>query len=206
MAAQTPTTEPRNWTYLAGRTIAAAFLIGALAASYTHIVHLFNMLGLHGWQAWTAPAFVDGFAMLGRLARSPQFASETRRTGLRVQIIATAVSFIANVIAGDTWGARIFGAMVVVGYVVAELLSERMRPVATKTEQVKATRSDAARKAAATRAANKTDAERKTAERAERTKLARLARQAERDALEAQLAAPAAPVSPAPYMVDRTYL
>lgn len=155
MAASTSTTETRNWTYLTARGIVWMFTIGALAASYTHIVHLFGMLGLHGWQAWTAPAFVDGFALLGRLARSRQFATETRRTGLRVQIIATSVSFIANVIAGDSIGARIFGAMVVIGYVVAELLAERMHPVTTKAEADKAKRSAAATKAAATRAANK---------------------------------------------------
>lgn len=202
----TTTAATRNWTYLAGRTIAAGFLLGALAASYTHIVHLFNMLGLHGWQAWAAPVFVDGFAMLGRLARSTQFAEQTRRTGLRVQIIATSVSFIANVVAGETWGARIFGAMVVVGYVVAELLSERMIPAPTKVEQVKAGRSAAATRAAATRAANKAKADQQAAARKERAKLARLAKQAERDALEAQLAAPAAPISPAPIAYEPTYI
>lgn len=166
MAANTTTTEPRNFTYLTARSIVWMFTLGALAASYTHIVHLFGMLGLHGWQAWTAPAFVDGFALLGRLARSRQFAAETRRTGLRVQIIATSVSFIANVVAGDSIGARIFGAMVVIGYVVAELLAERMHPATTKAEAEKAKRSAAGQKAAATRAANKAVAAKKPARKA----------------------------------------
>lgn len=179
MAAKTPTTEPRNWTFLTGKAIGTMFLLGALAASYTHIVHLFEMLGLHGWQAFTAPAFVDGFAMLGRLARSRQFDDKTRVLGLRVQIIATAVSFIANVIAGDSLGARIFGALVVAGYVVAELLTERMSPAATKTEALKVTRSAAATKAAATRAANKAKADAAAATKAARAAARRATKQAE---------------------------
>lgn len=193
----TTTTEPRNWTYIAGRTIASGFLVGALAASYTHIVHLSNMGHLYGWQAWTAPAFVDGFAMLGRLARSKSFAGSTRRTGLRVQIAATSVSLVANVIAGDTIGARIFGALVVIGYVVAELLAESMHPVATRTEAAKATRSAAATQAAQTRKANAAAKAAQDADRKERARLRRLAKQAEIDALNADYAAQSAPVSPA---------
>lgn len=179
MATTTKTTEPRNWTYLSGKAIGWMFLIGALAASYTHIVHLFEMLGLHGWQAFTAPAFVDGFAMLGRLARSRQFDGKTRIMGLRVQVTATAVSFIANVIAGDSIGARIFGALVVIGYVVAELLTERMSPAATQAEQTKATRSAAATKAAATRAANKARTEAAAASKAKAAAARRATKQAE---------------------------
>lgn len=194
----TKTTEPRNYTYLAGRTIASGFLVGALAASYTHIVHLSNMGHLYGWQAFAAPVFVDGFAMLGRLARSKSFADSTRRTGLRVQIAATSVSFIANVVAGDSIGARIFGALVVLGYVVAELLAESMHPATTKAEAVKATRSQAAIKAAATRATNKAEADRKAAERKQRETLRRKVKAAETDAMERTFAAPAALVSGVP--------
>jgi hypothetical protein len=87
--------------------------------------------------------------------------------------------------------------MVVTGYVVAELLTERMSPAATKAEAVKATRSQAAIKAAATRAANKAEADRKAAARKDRAALARRVK-ATTDTLEADFAATAAPVSPAP--------
>lgn len=194
----TTTTAPRNWTYLTAKTITRGIAILAVTISYTHIVHLFNLLGLTGWQAYAAPIFIDGFAMLGLLARSESFAPQTRRMGLRFQIAATVVSLAANIGAGNSAGARIFGAMVVAGYVAAEMLAEKMNPAATKAEAVKATRSQAATKAAATRAANKAEADRKAAERKERARMTRLARQSERDALEAQLAAPSAPISPAP--------
>lgn len=192
------TKTPRNWTYLGAKLIIAGFAVGALAASYTHIVHLFNMLGLTGWQAFTAPAFIDGFAILGLLGRSKSFADETRRTGLRIQVAATSVSFIANVVAGETWGGRIFGAMVVIGYVVAEWYADKLHAAPTKAQAVTATRSQAATKAAATRAINKAEAARKAAEKAERAKLNRLAKRAETAALEASFAAESAPVSPAP--------
>jgi hypothetical protein len=152
----------RNLTYLAGKLIVKGFMIGALAASYTHIVHLLNMLGLTGWQAFVAPAFIDGFALLGMLGRSPKFAAETRRVGFRMQVTASALSLIANVAAGQSWGARIFGVMVVAGYVVAEWYGEKLIPSVVDTEAqeiaeadaLSAKRSAAAQKAAATRKAN----------------------------------------------------
>lgn len=153
MAAKT--TAPRNFRYLTAKTIVTGFVLGAMVISYTHIVHLFAMLGLHGWQGNAAPAFIDGFVLLGILGRGEQFASRTRRTGLMLQIAATLVSLAANIAAGDSLGARIFGALVVVGYVVAEWYSDQLKPAtAEKAETVKATRSAAAQKAAATRKAN----------------------------------------------------
>lgn len=156
MAAKTTTTENHNYPQIAGTVIGYAFLVGALVVSYTHIVHLFNMLGLHGWQAYVAPAFVDGFAMLGKLGRSRQFASDTRRTGLWIQSVATVVSLAANIAAGGSLGGSLFGVLAVAGYVVAEIFVDHLRPVqAEKTEKTKSARSQAAQKAAATRAANK---------------------------------------------------
>lgn len=147
----------KNRTYIAAKTIVWAFVIGALVVSYTHIVHLFGMLGLHGWQAWAAPAFVDGFAMLGLLGRSHSFAPETRKIGLRIQVAATLISLVANITAGESCGARIFGAMVVAGYVVAEWYADKLRPIeAAHADDAKAKRSAAAKKAAATRKANAT--------------------------------------------------
>lgn len=153
----TKTTAPettRNYRFIAAKVIVSVFVIGAMVISYTHIVHLFNMLGLTGWQSWIAPAFVDGFTMMGLLGRSEQFSASTRRTGLRLQIAATLVSFVANVAAGESIGARIFGALVVIGYVVAEWYSDQLKPAATKAEATAVTRSAAAQKAAATRKAN----------------------------------------------------
>lgn len=196
----TTTTEPRNWTHIAVRTIIWFLMLVAIGASYTHIVHLFNMWHLFGWQAWIAPAFIDGFALLGLIGRGKAFAPETQRLGLRIQISATAVSVIANVWAGETTGARVFGVLVVAGYVLAEIYGGHMRPAATKAEIEQARKSAAAKQAAITRAANKAEADRKAAERKERTKLARLAKQAETTIEQAErtFATTVAPISPAP--------
>jgi hypothetical protein len=183
--ATTTTATPRNWTHLTGKLIGNLFLIGALVVSYTHIVHLFQMLGLHGWQSYAAPAFIDGFALLGRLGRSEQFAAATRRTGLKIQVIATAISLIANVVAGDSWGGRIFGALVVAGYVIAEVYVDQLRPVAddaqaaqqAEADALAAKRSAAATKAAATRAANKAKAKPGTPKQRANAKAARTTRQ-----------------------------
>jgi hypothetical protein len=152
----------KNHAYIAAKGIVYLFMAGALAASYTHIVHLFNLLGLHGWQAWASPAFVDGFALLGLLGRGAAFAAKTRRTGLKIQIAATSLSFVANVLAGESWGARIFGALVVAGYVIAEVYADQLVPAEADTAAAvadlaaaeTAKRSAAAKKGAATRKAN----------------------------------------------------
>lgn len=202
------TTEPRNWNYIAVRTIIWFLMLTAIGASYTHIVHLFNIWGLFGWQAWIAPAFIDGFALLGLIGRGRSFAPETQRVGLKIQISATGVSVIANVWAGETTGARVFGVLVVAGYVLAEIYGGHMRPAATKAELAKAAKSESAKQAAITRAANKAEADRKAAERKERTKLARLAKQAEMAStemasIERTFASTVAPISPAPFDYDQ---
>lgn len=145
----------QNRTYAAAKTITISIALLAVIISYTHIVHAFNLLGLTGWQAYAAPIFIDGFAILGLLAQGASFAPETRTLGRWFQVVATALSLAANVGAGDTLGARIFGGMVVAGYLAAEFLASRMRPIeAAKADDAKAKRSAAARKAAATRKAN----------------------------------------------------
>lgn len=145
----------QNRTYLAAKTITVSIAILAVIISYTHIVHAFNLLGLTDWQAYAAPLFIDGFALLGLLAQGRSFAPDTRKLGRWFQVVATIVSLAANIGAGHSIGGRIFGGMVVAGYLAAEMLANRMRPVeAAKAEDAKAKRSAAAKKAAATRKVN----------------------------------------------------
>lgn len=150
----TTTTAKTNYRYLTAKTITYGLALGAMVISYTHIVHLFNMLGLAGWQSYVAPAFIDGFVLLGILGRGEQFAESTRRTGLRLQIGGTLVSLAANVGAGDSRGAQIFGVLIVLGYLIAEWYADQLKPAATTAETTAAKRSAASRKAAETRRAN----------------------------------------------------
>lgn len=195
----------RNWRYiLVMLVVRGVYMPGALAISFNHIVGAGHMFGLTGWQAWTTPFFLDGFALIGMVMRSRVFAGDVRRFGLQLQAGAGAASLAANVLAGHTIGERVYGALVVAGLVVAELAGERLhagRAAGRKHGAVD--RSAAAKKAAATRAANKAASDAKRAAAAERRRAAR-----EVAGLEAAFAAPAAPVSapPAPVGEDAAYL
>jgi hypothetical protein len=199
----------RNWKYLLVMLVVRGFYMpGALAISFSHIIEAGRLLGLTGWQAWTAPFFIDGFALIGMVMRGRTFDHATRRFGLRLQIAAGVGSLAANIAAGHTTGERLYGALVVVGLVVAELAGERVHvgkhtPAAAAAELLAAKRSAAAKKAAATRAANKAKAAAAKAEADERRAAAaerrRLDRQvAELEAMAAGYVPADAPVSPAP--------
>lgn len=122
-----------NWTYLIALTITRAFMLGAAAISFTHIVTTSHLLGLGGFQALTTPFAIDGFATLGMLGRSRRFAETTRRAGLRIAIGAGALSLAANVYAGHTIGERIYGVIVVAAFIAAEQYADRMAPAAAET-------------------------------------------------------------------------
>ena len=143
-----------NRTYLLVAAIVRLYMIGALAVSFTHIVTASHLLGLEGWQAWTVPFAIDGFALLGMIGRSARFSADTQRTGFRLQITAGAVSLIANVYAGHTVGERLYGALIVAAFIVAEWYAAKLRPAPVVVPTEAERRSAAAKKAAATRKAN----------------------------------------------------
>jgi len=204
---------PANTKYRVTKVITRAYMVGAVAVSFTHIVHAFGMLGLHGWQAWTTPAFIDGLAVLGVLGRGEEFAPSTRRIGLRFQMGAGLVSLAANVYAGESVGARVLGVIAVVGFIAAEAYADRMRPapapVEVAIESTHTRRSEAAKrgavKAKATRAANaavKAQAEADRLARVEAKRIARRVKAAEisTQTMDAAFATSVAPVSPSPYL------
>lgn len=193
----------RNWRYiLVMLVVRGLYMPGALAISFDHIVTAGHMLGLTGWQAYTTPAFLDGFALIGMLMRARTFTTDVRRFGLWLQCGAGVGSLAANVTAGSTAGERIYGALVVAGLVVAELAGERLHAGRAPKPGARAAvdRSAAARKAAATRAANKAKNVEAAALRAEQRAAAAEGRRLAREVagLEAAYAGPAAPVSGPP--------
>jgi hypothetical protein len=155
------TMAPRkNLKYLIVATIVRIYMLGALAISFNHIITAASMVHLTGWQAWTAPFVIDGFAVLGMIGRSRSFATTTQRTGLLFQAGAGVLSLTCNIYAGHTLGERIYGAAIVSAFVAAEYYAGKLfpaTPAETETpEQVAAAkRSAAAKQAAITRAANK---------------------------------------------------
>lgn len=145
-----------NWTYIVVMAIVrGVYMPGALIISFGHIISAGEDLGLTGWQAFTAPFFLDGFAVLGMIGRSHAFLPETRRWALWMQVGAGAASLIANVYAGHNAGERIYGFLIVAGFVVAERFAERAYAAPIAADLAKAKRSEAARKGAATKAAKK---------------------------------------------------
>jgi Protein of unknown function (DUF2637) len=139
-----------NATYVAARLITNGYALGALGLSFSHIVSLGYHVGM-GWQSWLAPAFVDGLALLGRMGQSKRFAARTRRAGHRLMLGAGSLSFAANIAAGHTWGTRIFGAMVVIGFVIAEWYASQLAPVAPRAPRTPATPAPAPKTTAKTR-------------------------------------------------------
>jgi hypothetical protein len=191
-------------TYRIVKTLVLLQAIGAAIISFMHIVEVGQRYGL-GWQAWVAPFLIDGFAILGTIGRGAAFAPAARRLGFRLMLGAGAVSLACNVLAGTNVGQRVFGVLVVVGFVAAEWYATRLAPApaaAPVTDEAKARRSEAARRGAETRkrnAAAKQKAQR-AAVRAERA-AARAPKAPADSAAAARMLARAgsAPVSPAPY-------
>jgi len=99
--------------------IVCLFMLCAAIISFTHIVDVSHTLGL-GWEAYTAPFFIDGFAVLGKIGRSRRFADSTRSAGLKVMAAAGLVSLAANVTAGDNLGEQLYGVLVVSGFIAAD--------------------------------------------------------------------------------------
>lgn len=143
----------KNATYLTVSAIVRIYMLGALAVSFGHIITASHMLGLGGWQAYTVPFAIDGFAILGMIGRSSHFAASTQRTGFRLQIAAGALSLVANVYAGHTIGERLYGALIVAAFIVAEWYAAKLRPAPPVVPTAAERRSAAAKRGAATRKA-----------------------------------------------------
>jgi hypothetical protein len=120
-----------NATYVTALVIVNLYALGAVGLSFSHIVALGYQVGM-GWQSWLAPAFVDGLALLGRMGMSKRFSARTRRAGHRLMLGAGTLSLGANIAAGHTVGTRVFGAMVVAGFVIAEWYAGQLAPVAQR--------------------------------------------------------------------------
>ncbi|HET6212360.1 MAG TPA: hypothetical protein VFE14_05750 [Micromonosporaceae bacterium] len=156
------TTQPRqpiNWTYLATAIVVRMFMFGAAAVSFTHIIATSHALGL-GVEAWTVPFLVDGLAVLGLIGRSARFAASTQRAGLWFATGAGTLSLACNVYAGHNLGQRLYGVLVVAGFVATEWYASKLRPAPAAAESTtcKLDPAEAAARAAkarATRARNK---------------------------------------------------
>ncbi len=137
------------------QAIVKLYFVGALAGSFVHIISAAEKLGLSGWEAWSTPFMIDGLALIGMVMRSDDFSAATRKLGFRVQVVMGAFSLVANVYAAKSVGGVIYGVMIVALYIAAEWITDRIESVQVDRDREAAIkRSEAARKAAATKKNN----------------------------------------------------
>lgn len=134
-------------------TIVYTFMVGAAAVSCFDIIHLAEKYGVPAPISYTAPLFIDGIAWLGKIGRSKDFSTETRAAGLKLMAVGGVLSLAANVMVGETIGLKVYGALVVAGFITAEWYSAKLE---AKPEAVVVT--EPVVSAAATRAAQKRNA------------------------------------------------
>lgn len=109
----------RDYPLIAIRAVVWIFMIGAAVISTRHIVHISQTLGL-GWEAYTVPAFIDGIAIVGKVSMLARFSDSFRRSGFKLLMFGGVLSLAANVAAGNNWGERGFGVLVVAGFMLLE--------------------------------------------------------------------------------------
>lgn len=134
------------------RNIAKLYFVAALAASFSHIITAAGKIGLSGWEMWSTPFMIDGLAVIGLVMRGEAFSCQTRKIGFWTQCTAGALSLVANVYAASNIGGVIYGVAVVVLFVAAEWLADKIESADVDTARdAQAKRQAAAQKAAATR-------------------------------------------------------
>lgn len=122
--------------------VVTAILLFVLFVSRDHITHAAHMIGLDGYQAETLFVLIDIVALVGKVLTMKYFAKSTRKIGLRLLIAAGTLSLACNVFAGNNFGERLYGAFIVILFILLEQVVTRIKPAASVT-------------AAATRAANR---------------------------------------------------
>lgn len=139
-----------DWQLVISKLITRLFMIGTAAVSFTHIVTVGERMGL-GWEAWTVPFLVDGIAVLGLVGRSRRFAPATRTAGLVLVTTGGALSLTCNVMAGHNLGTKLYGVLIVGGFMLTEWYSAKLALTPTRAAQDAARRSESARQGAATK-------------------------------------------------------
>lgn len=127
-----------NSTYVLVWLIVRMFLVGAAWISYGHIVTTSQELQVTGWQPFVVPVFIDGIAILGLIGRTGKLGARAKKYAPALILPAGALSLAANVFAGKTLGDKIFGALVVAGFMLVEwyTTTHSTAPVARKTRTV----------------------------------------------------------------------
>jgi hypothetical protein len=131
------TIRSADWARYAAQAIVAALAGYALFISFGHITEFAHFWGVEGDQANAAPFFVDGLMILGRLGMFKRWTDRTNKIGRGFLVGGAILSFAANIGDGHTIGGRVFGALIVAGFVACEWYAGSFE--SRKPEQAEAT-------------------------------------------------------------------
>jgi hypothetical protein len=118
-----------NWNLLIVNLLVYGFMSLAGWISFHDIERLATNWGVYPAIAWTAPIFIDGLMYMGKLGQHHRVPADGRRAGKLLMAFGGIMSLAANVAVGENWGMRAYGALVVVGFVVAEWFSTKLQRV-----------------------------------------------------------------------------
>lgn len=116
-----------DWIYGTVKAVVYGFMLGAAGISFSHIVKVGFDWGLT-WEAWTAPFFIDGLAVLGIIGRHPRWDKEARDGAWWLIVPMGILSLACNVMAGNTIGQKVYGGLLVAGFGIAEWYASKLRP------------------------------------------------------------------------------
>lgn len=114
--------QDRNYPLIFIRIAVWVLMILAAFISASHIVHVFEGIGLTRPYSLTAPLFIDVVAIAGKLSMLPRFDRwpHFQRSGKYMLMTMGAASLAANIGAGTNWGERLYGLLIVGGFMLLE--------------------------------------------------------------------------------------
>lgn len=114
------------------RAIVKLYFVGAVTASFTHLMNASVKLGAapQGWERIAAPVAIDLAFIVAMVLRSEQYASDTRRIGFRLMLVMGSISMAGNIYAGSSAFGYIFGAMLPSFLLMSEWLITKIRTAA----------------------------------------------------------------------------
>lgn len=129
-----------NWNLLIVNLLVYGFMSLAGWISFHDIERLASQSGVYPQYAWTAPIFIDGLMYMGKLGQHHRVPADGRKAGKFLMAFGGLLSLSANVAVGENWGMRAYGALVVIGFVVAEWFSTKLSKVLKADEEIETQR------------------------------------------------------------------
>ncbi|WP_144121133.1 DUF2637 domain-containing protein [Catellatospora sichuanensis] len=119
---------PSKTTFYTIKGLVLAEAIGCFYFSYGHIREVVMATGADEQFSAAFPLMLDGLAVLGFIGRtSAAFDAAGKKAGTWIMVLVGIVSFICNVLSGETRGQQMFGALTVLLFVGAEWFASKLK-------------------------------------------------------------------------------